>query len=308
MKIGLFMVTLLATTLAVFAEQDNTAQQSPPLPTHCVHGYSGIFTTPTAYFANPPAEGEFWGKPSVSFSFALLRNKDYQSFSLTENLAGTFELGYAVERIGLGDWPGEVKESLGSDINQEVFVHNFNIRALLVKEGGFDSDWMPAISAGTHFKWNDGLATINRQLSGACDALGADHSFGTEFTLTASKTFVGILPRPLILSLGLRNSDAIHTGLMGFAGERRTTFEGNLVYFLTDKLLLAAEYRQKPDLLDQCFAGGKHLIKAENDWWDICLAYILNDHTTIAGGYANFGNVLNTRENNVWALQIKYEF
>ena len=72
--------------------------------------------------------------------------------------------------------------------------------------------------------------------------------------------------------------------------------------------MIAAEYRQKSDLLDQCTVGDEDLIKAENDWWDICLAYVLNDQTTIAGGYANFGNVLNNREDNVWALQIKHEF
>jgi hypothetical protein len=49
------------------------------------------------------------------------------------------------------------------------------------------------------------------------------------------------------------------------------------------------------------------LIKAENDWWDICLAYVVNDNLTIAGGYANFGNVLNHHEDNVWAIQLKYE-
>jgi len=308
MKKVFTLLCILALVSIVSAEETKDSQQAPPLPTHCVHGYSGIFITPTAYFANPAAEGEFWGKPSVSGSFAWMRNKNYQSFAVTENILGNIELGYAIERIGLGDWPKEVREATGSKIDKKGMVHNFNIRTMVIKEGGLDCEWMPAVTTGVHFKWNDGLTTLNRQLGGTCDALGADHSFGTEFTLTASKTFVGILPRPFILSAGLRNSDAIHTGLFGFAGERRTTFEGNAVYFLTDKLLLAAEYRQKPDLLDQCSAGGKHLIKAENDWWDICLAYILNDRTTIAGGYANFGNILNTREDNVWALQIKHEF
>ena len=28
----------------------------------------------------------------------------------------------------------------------------------------------------------------------------------------------------------------------------------------------------------------------------------------VAGGYANFGNILNHREDNVWAIQVKYEF
>jgi hypothetical protein len=77
---------------------------------------------------------------------------------------------------------------------------------------------------------------------------------------------------------------------------------------LTDKLLLAGEYRQKPNFLDQCKLNGEHLIKAENDWWDICLAYIVDDHITVAGGYANFGNILDKRADNVRAMQVKYEF
>jgi len=308
MKKGFMVLMMLIMLVSLSAAEEATPQQTPPLPTHVVHGYSGIFITPTAYLANPAAEGEFWGKPSVSTSFAWLRNKNYQSFAVTENILGDIEVGYALERIGLGDWPGEVKAGTGMKIDKVVMVHNFNIRKMVIPEGGFNSVWMPAVTAGVHFKWNDGLTTLDRQLAGTCNLLGADHSFGTEFTLTASKTFAGILPRPFIVSAGLRNSDAIHTGLVGFAGQRRTTFEGNAVYFLTDKLLLAAEYRQKPDFLTQCTAGGKHLIKAENDWWDVCLAYILNAKTTIAGGYADFGNILNTREDNVWAVQIKHEF
>ena len=307
-KVFVLATIAAATCMAVAQETEEKPKSAPPLPTHCVHGYSGVFITPTAYLANPAAEGEFWGKPSVSATAAFMKHKDYQSFAVTENILGKIELGYALERIGLGDWPSEVRKAGLPSVDDEVFVHNFNIRYNFLPEGSFDTDWMPAMTIGTHFKWNDGLSTINSQLGGACDDLGADHSFGTEFTLTASKTITGLLPNPMILSAGIRNSDAIHTGLLGFAGERETTIEGSIIYFLSDKLLIATEYRQKSDLLDQCTVGGKDLIKAENDWWDICLAYVLNDRTTIAGGYANFGNVLNDREDNVWALQIKHEF
>lgn len=280
----------------------------PPLPTHSVEGNSGVFITSTAYLTNPPEGDAVFGLPSVSTSFAAIGEKDYESVAVTENLWGKVELGYAMERIGLGDWPADVKAATGIHVDNHVFKHNFNTRLMVVEEGGFDRDWMPAVTLGAHFKWNEGLRDINRQLGGTCDMLGADHTFGTEFTAVATKTITDWMPRPLILSAGLRNGDGIHTGLLGFAGERRTTFEGSLIYFLTNKLLLAGEYRQKSDLCHQCTVAGKHLIKAENDWWDICLGYVVNDHLTIAGGYADFGNVLNHRENNVWAIQFKYEF
>ena len=179
---------------------------------------------------------------------------------------------------------------------------------MVINEGDFEKSWMPAVTVSAHFKFNDGSDTIDKQTGGLCDTLGSDHDSGVEFTAIASKTISNWLPKPIIISAGLRNGDGIHTGLLGFAGERRTTFEGSIIYFLTDQLLLASEYRQKSDLIDQCTITGKHLIKDENDWFDVCLAYIVDDHTTIAGGYANFGNILNHREDNVWAIQVKYEF
>jgi len=298
------LVVLFIFTFFLF----NTTYAGPPLPTHNVEGNSGVFITSTAYLANPPEEGKVFGLPSISTSFAAIGEKDFESFVVTENIWGKVELGYALERMGLGDWPADVKTAAGIHVDNHVFVHNFNTRLMVIEEGSFDCTWMPAVTLGTHFKWNEGLNDLDSQTGGLCDMLGADHDFGTEFTSVATKTITDLLPRPLIVSAGLRNSDAIHTGLIGFAGERRTTFEGSIIYFLTDKLLLASEYRQKSDLLGQCSMGGKHLIKAENDWWDICLAYIINDHMTIAAGLANFGNVFNHREESVFAIQLKYEF
>lgn len=285
-----------------------TACGDPPLPTHQVEGNSGVFITPVAYLANPPGPNEVLGRPSVSGTYAHIGKKDFEAFVVTENLWGRIELGYALERIGLGEWPKLVKRATGFKVDDEAVLHNFNARVMAIQEGGFDTAWMPAVTVGAHFKYQEDLDEINKQLGGTCDQLGADHDTGIEFTTMATKTFSGWLPMPLIASAGLRNGDAVHTGLLGFAGERRTTVEGSLIYFLTDKLLIATEYRQKPDLIDQCTASGIHLVKAENDWWDICLGYIVNDHITVAGGYANFGNILNNREDNVWAFQVKYEF
>jgi len=299
----------LAVTLTLLVSLTAFAGSGAPLPFHNVEGNSGVFITSTAYLANPPEKDKVFGLPSFSTSFAAIGKKDFQSFALTQNLYGRIEFGYALERIGLGDWPDDVRDATGGlHVENHAILHNFNVRMMVIEEGGFGCEWMPAVTVGTHFKWNETLRDINRQLGGACDMLGADHSRGVEFTAVATKTITGLLPKPIIISAGLRNSDAIHTGLLGFAGERRTTFEGSIIYFLTDKLMLATEYRQKSDLIHQCSMGGKHLIKAENDWWDICLGYVINDHITVAAGCANFGNVLNHREDNVWAVQLKYEF
>jgi len=302
-KLSVTKNTLVA-LLAFMVCLSGTVGAGPPLPMHNVEGNSGVFITSTAYLVNPPEEGEVFGRPSFSTSFAMIGEKDFESFAVTENIWGKVELGYALERLGLGDWPDDVMAAEGLYVDNHVLLHNFNTRLMVIEEGGFDRGWMPAVTLGTHFKWNEGLDSINKQTGGLCHSLGADHDFGTEFTAVATKTITDWLPNPLIVSAGLRNGDAIHTGLLGFAGKRRTTFEGSIIYFLTDRLLFASEYRQKSSL---CGTYG-NLVKVENDWWDICLGYVVNDNLTVAVGYADFGNVLNHRESNVWAIQLKYEF
>jgi len=284
------------------------AWAGPPLPLHTVEGNSGVFITSTAYLANPPAEGEQVGRPSLSTSAAFIGEKDFQSYAITENLFGNIEIGYAAERLGLGDWPDDVFKAAAIKTRDSVWLHNVNLRWNAIAEGGFDRTWMPAVTLGVHYKWNEGISSIDDDLGGLCDTLGADHDHGTEFTAVATKTLSNIWKRPIIISAGLRNGDAIHTGFLGFAGGRETTFEGSIIVFLTDQLAFASEYRQKSNLVHQCTVAGEHLVRAENDWWDLCLAYVVNDHMTISGGYADFGNVLNHRESSVWAAQLKYEF
>ena len=297
-----FIVLVIIVTLC------NVVEAGPPLPLHSIEGTSGVHITSTAYLANPPEEGKVFGNPSFSISSIFGREKNLQSFAVTENILGKFEIGYAYERLGLGDWPDNVKSATGLRVDQHLGLHNFNLRAMVVQEGGLDRSWMPAITLGTHFKWNEGQTKLDEDLGGLLDTLGSDHSSGVEFTAIASKTIKDLLPRPIIVSGGIRNGDAIHTGLFGFAGERSTTFEGSLLVFLTDRLIFAAEYRQKPDLMNQLTAGGQHLVKAENDWMSLYLAYVINDNLTISGGYANLGNVADSRENNAFGIQLKYEF
>jgi len=165
--------TALVALLAFAVCLSGTVSAGPPLPTHNVEGNSGVFITSTAYLANPPEEGEMFGLPSFSTSFAAIGEKDFESFAVTENIFGKFELGYALERIGLGDWPADVKAATGIHVDNHVFVHNFNTRYMVIEEEGFEYDWMPAVTLGAHFKWNEGLDDINRQLGGTCDLLGA---------------------------------------------------------------------------------------------------------------------------------------
>ena len=93
-------------------------------------------------------------------------------------------------------------------------------------------------------------------------------------------------------------------GFLGFGDEYHATFEGSIVFLPTDWLVLAYEFRQKPDPYGR-IAG---LIEDEDHWHGFDAALIMSEHTTLCAGYGLFETVANDEENSVWYLQMKYEF
>ena len=295
------------TILMILMAPCGTAHADPPIPSHMIEGNSGVLITSTAYLTNPAEEGEIFGSTSVSSTVLFFAEKDFESFAVTENLWGNVELGYAYQRLGMGGWPDDAKNALGVTINQHIGLHNFNLRYMAIEEGDFDCPWMPAVTFGAHVKWNESQVELDQDVLGLLELLGSDHSGGAEATVVASKTIEGLLPWPVMVSAGLRNGDAIQTGLLGFAGERSTTFEGSIVALLSDKLAFAAEYRQKPDFMDAFSIRGYDLIKPEEDWFTLAMAFSINE-VTVAGAYANFASMANRNEDNVLGIQLKYDF
>ena len=297
----------LLTVLAILAPFAGVADAGPPIPSHTVEGNSGVLITSTAYLINPAEPGELLGRPSFSATALFLAEKDFESFAVVENIAGNMEIGYAYEHLGMGGWPDDVKNALGVTINQHIGLHNFNVRYMAIQEGDFGSPWMPAVTFGIHLKWNESHVELDQDVRGLLGILGSDHSGGAEATVVASKRIADLLPWPVMVSAGLRNGDAIQTGLLGFAGERSTTFEGSVVVFLSDRLAAAAEYRQKPDFLDAFSIRGYDLIKVEEDWFTLAMAFSINE-VTVAGAYANFASFANRNEDNVLGVQLRYDF
>ncbi len=133
--------------------------------------------------------------------------------------------------------------------------------------------------------------------------IGIKNNDGWDFTVYGSKMITG-LPRPLLINLGLRSTEAAHLALLGFTGKRKILFEGNMVLFVTGQLALAAECRQKPNEYDEI----PTLIEEEENWWVLCAAYVINNQMTISGGYGHFGDVLNHQANKAFGAKIKWEF
>ena len=153
----------------------------------------------------------------------------------------------------------------------------------LLKEGEFDLPWLPAVTAGVHYKYNDSVEDIDDDLAGTLGAIGIEDDSGVDFTLYATKMFPDLY-RPLLVDVGLRATESAHLGLLGFTGDYNYLPEGNAVVFLTDNLLAAVEYRMKPDEYKHI----PELVENEDDWWTICACYIINEHTTVSAGYGKF--------------------
>jgi len=279
--------------------------KGPPLPLHQIEGNGGIFSTLSAYIVNPPRDGEPVGRPSVGAAFIYLgHDKDIEALTITESPWKRIELGYGWDRLGLGNLPAALRNvGLVNYRENEVQLHNFNARFQILEEGEFDQKWLPALTAGVHYKYNDGISEVNRETFGALSKAGITKDNGTDFTLYASKTFTQ-LPRPVILELGGRATEAVWDGLGGFTDNYNFVFEGNVVVLVTNNIALAAEYKQQP----RDYQAIGNLVQKESDWWTLDAAYVVNKHLTLAVGYAHFGDVLNDQANGVFGVTTKYEF
>ncbi len=281
------------------------AEKGDPLPLHQIEGNGGIFSTLSAYIVNPPRDGEAIGRPSLGFAYVNLgHEQNLEALTITESPLKRLELGYGWNHLGLGDLPLALRDAGIVNYHQDqVQLHNLNARLQILKEGEFDQKWIPALTAGVHYKYNDGISEVNTETDGALAKAGIKDHDGVDFTLYASKLFTQ-LPRPVLLELGGRATRGVWNGLGGFTDNYNFVFEGNVVVFITSKLALAAEYKQQP--ADYKPIGD--LVRSASDWWTIDAAYVVNKHLTLAVGYGHFGNVLNHEANGVWGLTTKWEF
>lgn len=307
------LLAVLILTLPAAAQDTNSPpaalkkadEKGPPLPLHQIEGNGGIFSTLAAYVVNPPRDGELLGRPALGFAYVNLgHGQDLYALTLTESPWKRLELGFGYNNLNLGDLPTDILDATGVKLpDQNVGLYHGNARLQILKENEFDQKWVPALTLGTHFKHNATYSTINSELGGALEQIGVTDNTSADFTLYATKLLT-FLPRPVLVSLGGRATQGVWNGLLGFTPDYQFLLEANIGIFLTDNLILAAEYKQQAS--DYKPIGG--LIGKASDWWTIDAAYIVNKHLTVAAGYGHFGTVLNHEANGVWGLTTKYEF
>ena len=136
-------------------------------------------------------------------------------------------------------------------------------------------------------QWSAGLQHKRLRNFTVPEAIGARDDSGTDVYFSGSKLFfTALMDRNLLVNLTARGTRANQGGLLGFGGDRNNRYEwmmeGSAGLFLDRQWLVGAEYRQKPDNLG--FA-------AENDWWDLFVAWVPDRRLAITAALVNLGDV-----------------
>lgn len=198
------------------------------------------------------------------------------------------ELSVATQHFGLGDTVPN------TSIDQDIL----GLKVKLYGDAVYDQDnYWPQISAGLQYKHNRDYDFVPK-------LLGAKDDTGTDFYLAASKVFLGgPFGRNWLLNGTVRATKANQFGLLGFGGDLndnyRARFEGSAGMFITDGLVVGAEYRQKNNNLSAF---------KEESAKDIFIAWMPNKWVSLTAAYVDLGNIANkaNQTGSYISLQINY--
>lgn len=238
------------------------------VPLNNVEGVGGIAFNPLAYTAGTAFDDTEKGtgigalKGAINkpqFGVWRIRLNDVKADWNTQSVATTvfdrLELSYGNETIAQTGAP--------KTINKQ----NIGVKGLLVKENAGDTKWVPAIAVGAIHKETtyDTPADVKKQ--------------GYDFYAVATK-LVTQYSRPVLLSAGVRSTDARSTGVYGFGTKRDLVGFGNIDVILPLNLAVGVEYEQGAQV-----TGWKNA-----DYYDAHLAWLANKNLTLVAAYVNTGD------------------
>jgi hypothetical protein len=180
------------------------------------------------------------------------------------------EFSFARQRFDAGSVvPGL---TLGQDI--------VGLKVRLLGDAVFAPDeWLPQIALGAEWKRTLDFDQIPR-------AVGAAHGEDVDLYIAATKVyFAAIAGRNVIVDATLRRTRANQFGLLGFGGDGSgytLTPELSAAVWLTDDVLVGAEYRDKPDNLTAF---------RENGAEDVFIAWAPVKNLSLTTAWADLGRI-----------------
>ena len=124
---------------------------------------------------------------------------------------------------------------------------NFNARFKILEENDWDQAWLPAVTAGVTYKYNEDFKDLDSDMRavnpGGLDAIaGLKDELGWDAHIFASKMLM-IEEIPFVFTLGGRYTDSAQIGLLGFTDDYSFNVEAAACSMITSDIVLAAEYR-----------------------------------------------------------------
>ncbi|MFK7733495.1 MAG: DUF3034 family protein [Pseudomonadales bacterium] len=145
-----------------------------------------------------------------------------------------------------------------------------------------------------------GIQHKRLQDSDVAFSVGAADDTGTDVYLAATKVWLdGVFHRTTLLNATARLTKANQTGILGFGGQSSNDYKLQLELaagvFLTRKLAIGMEYRQKPD----------NLGLGEDDWQDFWIAYFISKRFSVTGAYVDLGSIAGVPGQNGMYLSVQ---
>jgi hypothetical protein len=263
---GSLKQVLMSTVVAGVMGLDGSVLAGPPL--NSFQGVGGMGLNPLAWtagqaFAGGAAGRTDWqdlvSKPQIGGWYVRLEDIDanWQTYSVAGSLFGKrLELSYGHEII----------ETEADCIGK----NDVGAKLLVLPENAGDTAFVPAIAVGGLWK--------NTDFDAQAISPNADDS-GYDLYLVATK-MITQLPRPLLISGGVLNSDEWVMGAFGHDHDRDWTWFANLDVLPFPFLAVGVEYKQGSEFPDWHNAN----------YWDAHVGWLANQHLTVCLAYIDGGD------------------
>jgi hypothetical protein len=242
-----------------------------------IEGQAGGGIVPWALLAGYGDVGEWGG--SAAATRVQVDDFELDVAGVALSFANRLELSVARQDLNV--------KPLGLDIRQDVVGGKLRIGGDLIYGS------LPALTAGVQWKRNRDSAVPL--------ALGAEDNEGIDFTLSASRLWLGaVAGRNLFANATLRRTEANQLGLLGFGSidgaDSRWVGEASLGVFLSRHWVVGAEYRQKPDLLQTV---------EEDAWKDVFLGWFPSKRVSVIGAYTDLGSIAGLADQTGFYLSVQ---
>jgi len=197
-------------------------------------GPTGVFVTPLAYTAASPEKG--FGLPIVAYHYVNGGNVlgDFHQISITEGALKRIEFGYT--RTVHSEGNNASFSSLWTD-----GFNTFHAKVNVIPENYAKQKWLPAISGGF---------ILRTQVNNVGGVLRNQKTTNADGYVVATKTITQIKPIPVVLSAGVRATNASLFGLGGNAPDFVARGFGAVAFVFKgpakSTIILGSEVSQQP--------------------------------------------------------------